>query len=98
MIAIIIILVLLILFETLFELAHLSTFGKFNSSSFSLEEFDFFYKEDLKMMFNNSGNYLSKRSPSILSKWHSRHRCIPRLSKFHKEIEIKYKQLLKEQN
>lgn len=94
MIAIIIILVLLILFE----LAHLSTFGKFNSSSFSLEEFDFFYKEDLKMMFDNSGNYLSKRTPTILSKWHSRGYCIPRWSKFHKEIEIKYKQLLKEQN
>jgi hypothetical protein len=87
----IILLILALIF--LNELASYSVFGTYSSKSFNLDNYELF--QDDKMMFekNNKLPYLSKRSQTLMCKWHSKHHCIPRWSKFHKQIETKYQQL-----
>ena len=76
----------------IFESASYFVFGSYSSESFDLINYEIFGEE---MMFekNNKLPYLSKRGQTFICKWHSKYHCIPRWSKFHKQIETKYQQL-----
>lgn len=81
----------------IFESIHILVFGKLTSDiainidDLYISQYDL-YK---KVMFDRSTMMIvSCNGSSILSKWHTDSYCIPRWSKLHKQIEVKYQELL----